>query len=571
MTLNMAQNRVLSNGTGVDPLVRLERSRLRGAGALLALVAFALLPTLFAPFFADDYLHIEVAARLRDALARGWVLPIDSAGAWWTPRGLSIEYFRPMVVLSFAADRLLYGEHAWGYHLTNLALHMSGTLLVWGVARRVLGAGFAAWGAAALFAIHPCHTVAVGWISGRTDVLAGVLYLAAFLAYLETRSSSANTTPRPWLTALSLLLFVLALLSKEMAATFPAVLLGDALLRPRGERLARRLVAPGLAAVAGAIYFAMRTRMFGGFHPPPTPFAFHPGDPGLAMHLLTAPLLYLGDFVWFVPADPMATEPFWRTHPALFVLFVGVVLAPLWNTIRRASDRRMAVWGLGWIAITILPVMMLTVGEHFLYLPSVGYCLLVGAQLPADPTRIDARERRSLAIVGALVAVVCIVRTAMFTNLSFGSTKAIDEATAALDRAPEARLLLVEDLPVAAALAFPHAVRLARPQRPVDVQILSLVPRVMPDAEDLTVMTFPAPGHLKLSRSAGFLGSYLERALQGPPVAFRAGERFERAGYAVTIVDAPGGRIHEFEVQISDPARTLVMGRGEQGLKVFAP
>jgi hypothetical protein len=315
----------------------------------------------------------------------------------------------------------------------------------------------------------------------------------------------------------------------------------------------------------------MRTRLFGGFHTPPTPFAFHPGDPGLAMHLLTAPFLYLGDFVWFVPADPMATEPFWRAHPALFVLFVAVVLAPLSNTVRRASDRRMAVWGLGWIGITILPVMMLTVGEHFLYLPSVGYCLLVGSQLPADPTRFDAKERRSLAIVGALVVVVCLVRTAMFTNLAFGSTRAIDEATAALDRAPEARLLLVEDLPVAAALAFPHAVRLARPERPVDVEILSLVPRVMPDADDLTVMTFASPDHLKLSRKAGFLGSYLERALQGPPVVFRDGEKFERAGYAVTIVDAPDGRIHEFGVHISDPAHTLVMGRGEQGLKVLTP
>src|SRR5580658_7189177 len=209
----------------------MEAQRSRGAIVLVALLTVALFPLLVGPFFADDYLHIEVAERLRQALSGGWVLHIDTAGAWWTPPGMSVEYFRPLVVLSFAVDRLLYGEHASGYHLTNLALHAAGTWLVWGIGRRVLGPGFAAWGAAALFAIHPCHTLAVGWISGRTDVLAGVLYMAAFLAYLEGRAAAASGGRHaPW-TLATLVLFTLALLSKEMALTLPAVMLGHALLR----------------------------------------------------------------------------------------------------------------------------------------------------------------------------------------------------------------------------------------------------------------------------------------------------------------------------------------------------
>ena len=219
--------------------VRMEfEGRARGATALLALTLVALLPTLVAPFFADDYFHVESAEHLRDALARGWVLPIDSLGAWWTPHGFSVQYFRPLIVVSFAIDRLLYGEHAFGYHLTNFALHACGTLLVWGVARRILGAGFGAWAAAALFGIHPCHTLAVGWISGRTDVLAGVLYVGAFLAYLESRPSPGAPS-RPGrslaLAALASGVFAVALLAKEMALTFPVILFADSLLRPRGE------------------------------------------------------------------------------------------------------------------------------------------------------------------------------------------------------------------------------------------------------------------------------------------------------------------------------------------------
>src|SRR5271166_5988555 len=92
---------------------------------LAALAAIPLLPTLFAPFLADDYLHIKVASEIPGSLARGWILPVASAGAWWTPPTLTVDYFRPLVVLSFALDRVLYGTHPAGYHLTNLLVHVA--------------------------------------------------------------------------------------------------------------------------------------------------------------------------------------------------------------------------------------------------------------------------------------------------------------------------------------------------------------------------------------------------------------------------------------------------------------
>ncbi|MGH7269413.1 MAG: hypothetical protein ACREJ3_03200 [Polyangiaceae bacterium] len=542
-----------------DLLARVQSTRTRAGAALIALVAIALLPTLFAPFFADDYFHIEVASNLSHALAHGWVLPIASAGAWWTPHGLSVQYFRPLVVLSFAADDLLYGHMAAGYHLTNLALHGVGTLLVWAIARRILGRGFGAWAAAALFAIHPCHTLAVGWVSGRTDVMAGVFYLAAFLAFLEGRPSPRRTTPCWKMWALSLFFFALSLTAKEMALTFPLIILAHNGLKPEGQPLSRRLVAPGLAAAAAALYLAFRVWVLGGLKAPPTPFAFHLGDPGLLRHLVTAPFLYLADFVLFVPPDPMATEPFWTAHTFLFVVFVGVVLVTFSGTLKKAPDRRIAAWGLGWMGITLLPVATLTVGEHFLYLPSVGYCILVGSQLPADAARIDAKARRALAIVGSLVVIVCLVRTTMFTDLSRTSSRAIDETASLLDGSPAATLLLMDDLPAAAALAFPHAIKLARPARSVKVEILSLLPRVVPNASDRSIVTFSSPEHLEIRRRGGFLHSYLERAFEGPHIPFRAGQVIDRGGYTVTILDVSGGHIDRFGVHLADPAHTLVL------------
>jgi hypothetical protein len=537
-------------------------ARARGA-ALVALACAALFPALFAPFVADDYFHVVEASQLREALTRGWVLPIHLGGAWWTPHGLAVEYFRPMIVVSFAIDRLLYGLHAAGYHLTNLVLHAVATLLAWAVARRVLGSTFGAWASAALFAVHPCHVQAVGWISGRTDVLASLFYLGALVLYLESRERPGARVP---LALLSVAVFLLALLSKEMAITFPAVVLAHGLLRPDGEPRARRLVVPALATVTAGLYVGLRATVLGGLRAPPTPFAFHLGDPGLLRHLLTAPLLYLGDFTLFVSTDPVVTEPFWRAHTALFLLFAAASAFTFFRTVQRARDRKIAAWGLGWMGVTLLPVAMLPVGEHFLYLPSLGYCILVGSQLPPSWEGIDARGRRALAVVGSFVLFVCIGRTIFVGLVERSSLRTVEEAAAALDRTPNAKLLLVADLPVGASLAFELAVSFARQGRSANVGMLSIAPALTAGGSSASVVTIAPPDRLVLRRDDGFLHSYIERALAGPRTSFQKGESFERDGYTVTVLDAPEGRLHAFETRLSDPAHTLVLGESEKGL-----
>ncbi len=557
------------SGASASPLSRIDRRRARPVVGLLALAALALLPSLFAPFLADDYFHVVVATRLGAALTRGWVLPIDLGGTWWTPHGLSVEYFRPLVVLSFAIDGFFYGAHAVGYHLTNLGLHATATLLVWAIARRVLGEGLGAWVTAALFAIHPCHVQAVAWISGRTDVLAAVLYMAAFLLFLESRK---RPRAAPFV-GLSLFVFLLALLAKEMAITFPVVLLGHNLLRPGRESLARRLTVPALASVVAGAYLAVRAMALGGFHTPPTPFAYHLGDPDFFRHLVTAPLVYLGALTLFVPADPMVTVPFWKVHPILFALFAVVVIGALVELLRRTPNRNTLAWAVGWVGVTLLPVALLTVGEHFLYLPSLGYCLLVGSRVPQSWTLSDASVRRRLTALGALIVAVCLVRTMIVDAVASAAAHTAQEAAAALDAAPEAKLLVVADLPTAASLAFALALRFARPDLKTDmnVEILSIMPSLTVEGADRTVVTFTSPNRLELRRDNGFLTSYVERALAGPRTSFQAGETFERPGHTVTVLDAPGGRLQAFETHLADPAHTLVLGESAHGLVALTP
>ncbi len=549
----------------------MEASAALSALVLFALAALPLVPTLFAPFLADDYLHIKVASELPGSLARGWVLPVDSAGAWWTPRGLTVEYFRPLVVVSFALDRIVYGLHAWGYHFTNLLVHAATTLLVWRIARHAIGAGFGAWAAAALFAIHPCHAGALDWISGRTDVLAGAFFAAALFVHLESRPLRFSALASIGRLALANVLFFCGLLCKEMAITLPAVVLLDGLLRPKGESLGRRLVAPAVMGVVGLLYLALRTKLLGGFHPPPAPFAIHPGEPGFFAHIAMAPVLYLADLVLFILPEPMVTYPFWRAHPVLLVVLGVIVLGVFWGTLQRVPERRTRAWALGWMGVTLLPVLAVTVGEHFLYVPSIGYCILVGAQLPASPAGIDRAMRRGLLGTAVAVLVVLLVRTVMFDAGAYMGDRALTQIVAAIDRSPAAKTVLVADLPATASLTFPYAVRQMRPERSVRVETLSISPRLLTGDDSPSSASFVAPDELELSREGGFLASYIERALEGPHAPFRPGQTFERSTYTVTVRDAPAGTLRSFAVRLHDPESTLVIGNAGHGLGPLAP
>jgi hypothetical protein len=525
--------------------------------ALLAVLPFAL--CLGHPFFADDFIHLERAlgSSPGTGLLSWWVLRAEDSAAWWSPPGLAVPYFRPLVSLSFVADYAVFGRHPAGYHLTNLLLHACATLLVHAIAARVLGPGRPAFFAAALFAVHPAHAEAVLWVSGRTDLLAGVSGAAAVLLYLEAR---ARPRARGFLLAGGLLALAASLLAKEVAVAIPLVLLVHALLVPGGERLPRRLVPPLLSAAVVAVYFAGRARYLGAGLPP-HPFVHLPGDPDFLAHVLTAPFLYLADLVLFVPVDPVVTQPFWLAHPWALLLLAVTAAAVFRSSLRSVPDRHLAILALGWMAVALLPSLPASLGERFLYLPSVGYCLLIGAKAGA----MDPRRWRPLVATAALVLAISVGRTLAFGAMAARSQTVLDDARAALEAAPGTSQLLVVDLPSVAALGFAHALRLERPG-PLRVEILTLAPGFLfADPAPASEVSPLAGDRLLVRREVPYLGSYLERAFLGNRPPFQAGDVVERAGFSVLVREAPQGRLTAFEVRLREGAAAetrLLLGRG---------
>ncbi|GJM31134.1 MAG: O-GlcNAc transferase [Saprospiraceae bacterium] len=129
--------------------------------------------------------------------------------------------YHPLTMLSLGINYQISGLEPFGYHLTNLLLHLINTVLVFLFIQRLAPKSsiFVPFFTALVFGIHPMHVESVAWISERKDVLYVLFFLAGLITYLRYRQNQENK----WL-IITLVLFLLSLLSKAMAVVFPVIL-----------------------------------------------------------------------------------------------------------------------------------------------------------------------------------------------------------------------------------------------------------------------------------------------------------------------------------------------------------
>ncbi len=131
--------------------------------------------------------------------------------------------YHPLTILSYAIEYRMVQLEPWLYHFDSLVLHLIVTVLVYWFVVLLSGRPVAAVITALLFGIHPMHVESVAWVSGRKDVLYGVFYVGACIAYLYYLA--AENGRRAVSYSLVLILYVLALLAKPVAVTLPVALL----------------------------------------------------------------------------------------------------------------------------------------------------------------------------------------------------------------------------------------------------------------------------------------------------------------------------------------------------------
>jgi tetratricopeptide (TPR) repeat protein len=131
------------------------------------------------------------------------------------------NYWRPLLLISFAIDFQLWGLNPISYHLVNTILHIISAFLGFFLLYKLTNKRFLlSFLPALFFLIHPLQTEAVTYVAGRADPLATVFILIALIFYISFRELKNYKY-----IYLSLGSFVLALMVKEQVILLPILVL----------------------------------------------------------------------------------------------------------------------------------------------------------------------------------------------------------------------------------------------------------------------------------------------------------------------------------------------------------
>lgn len=303
---------------------------------------------------------------------------------------------RPLRTALLAVQFHFFDMHPTGYRIVSILLHILNGSLVFVIFRMVFGRPWPALFAASLFLVHPIQTESVAYISGQRDVLFTTFYLAGFLSFVQYRA----TQQARWLAAAAMA-YLFSLLSKEMAITLPVTCAVYDLVRalpgpaPAVSPPVRKAVwgeVRGLLSrdrwlySAGASLLGVALFYFVFVANPSQTRTLYGGGLGPTLNTSARIMVhYLKQLVFPVTLNADYSYNAFPVSTSIADprgLLAGLLLAGAGYGLARLLrlDRWAAFGGL-WFFITLLPVSQLIphhelLAEHFLYLPSVGFCLV---------------------------------------------------------------------------------------------------------------------------------------------------------------------------------------------------
>lgn len=337
-------------------------------------------------------------------------------------------YYRPVQNLSYIADYWLWAGEPLGYHCTNVALHILAAWLLWLLLRRLLAGlhgesgrirEWCAFLVALIWLVHPEHSAAVAYISGRADSLAAVFAMGVWLVWWKARDER-RAAPRVMLCACSALLLLLALCSKEIALIWLVLFTLHTLGFERTPLRSRLMPILGVLLVL-AVYLWLHSL------PPPRPPQPSISSEPLAARSILA-LRALGDYTGLLafpatlmmerslgPSGMYANTRAWQHAIGsewLSILGLATILVTFWLCAKRGAGASLRRLGALWFGVAFIPISNLIPlnaesAEHWIYLASIGALMLVaGAAL-----LLPARAQRAATFATLLACAAFAVRT----------------------------------------------------------------------------------------------------------------------------------------------------------------
>ena len=345
---------------------------------VLVLGAIIYLNSLLGAFIWDDAALIVTNLHIRDL---GYIPRLFMENIYH--QDMMGRFYRPVLMAAFALDYKNWGLEPFGYHLTNVLIHLANAVLIFNIIMLIFGRRPLAFLTAVFFILHPVQTEAVAYISGRADPLAAFFCLVSFMFFIE-RLGRDGVSKRLYYAA-SVLFFTFGLLTKEIAAFLPFIfILYEACFGNFRFKGLRKYIpfAAVLCVYAFVRHIALlnvkNVSIVNDFAPLFSRLLTIPPAVTTYFKLLLLPVglhMERSDFL----LDPIVSflDPRFIIS-SLFLITFGMAI---WLIRRRSKP---VFFGFLWFTLSLIPVLNITpinafVAEHWLYFPSIGFFLAASA------------------------------------------------------------------------------------------------------------------------------------------------------------------------------------------------
>lgn len=337
------------------------------------------------------------------------------------------RYYRPIVSSTYAIDYALWKLDPWGFHLTNVIVHIIACLLLFALLKEIFKGKkygiLASLIGTMVFLVHPIHTEAVSWVSGRTDSIVTIFFFASFLyyvRYIHSREDKKSKDDPQRMLMWSLILYFFGLLSKEMIITMPVIIvLFDFVYRGKGfAYLKNNIKAYGWFAGVTVFYLILRYYLLQDIPERESYMYFHGMDvvTGIATMLKTLPIYFK---LLFFPVGLLYhyngflsdAHSFFESGVLMSVLFIAALI--VWAVIAFRKKEGAVAFCILFFFVTLLPVMniiptMSLMAERFLYMTSFALSLIISYLVLKF---IDEKNKNTIIGVSVIVIAVFAVLT----------------------------------------------------------------------------------------------------------------------------------------------------------------
>ena len=367
---------------------------------VLGFVFYAYLPILQAKFLHwNDYAYLVDNPQVR-------LFSIKNIKLFFISKTQN-EYV-PLTTLSWALEYRLFNLKAFVYHLDNLLLHLAVVVMIYLTARQMGLSILAASFSSLLFGIHPLHVESVAWIVQRTDVLYGFFYILALFVYIShlkqyLPASVKNPIKVNRYLILTVLFGFLSMLSSPMAFSLPLILLLFDWFKGRRLDIRSFVEKVPLLLASGAclwMNFAWPWR-------------------GSIENINNALLIWPWTFVFYIKQFilPLVLVPIYRLPDPVNLsnaeyMFSCIIFAVLFGAFIYFRRYKWFVFAILYYLFSICLHLQFNmssdvniVSDRFMYLPSLGICLLLGYAFD----RLVNLGRASRFIFYKILPMVCLV------------------------------------------------------------------------------------------------------------------------------------------------------------------